>query len=358
MNCLLATHHYLEYTGTETYLLTLARELLALGHRPFLYAPYLGGAVARETRRMGVELTDRLDRLAGAPLDVAHVSHNLVAYQVRRAFPSLPMVFVSHGVVPFLEQPPAADLGISAFVAVSEEVAANLAASGVPRERIRIVRNFVDVERFRPAGPIGPRPRRLLVLSYRMEKDIEARLRRAASSAGIRVSRIGRGRRLARDVRPHLHRADVCVTGGRGALEAMACGRAVIVHDYRHGDGMITPENVMELAGCNFSGRARRETFDEERWLRELALYRPEMGEENRRVVVERFSARRAAEDLAALYREAIGSFRPGGLDERRIAEVDAIIATVRSSDLHHYYRPAAAFGAAAAWLRKKGRSR
>lgn len=358
MNCLLATHHYLEYTGTETYLLTLARELLSLGHRPFLYAPYLGGAVARETRRLGVEIADRLDRFAGAPLEVAHVSHNLVAYQVRRAFPALPMVFVSHGVVPFLEQPPAADLGVHAFVAVSEEVAANLAASGVPREAIRIVRNFVDVERFRPDGPVAPRPRRLLVLSYRMEDDIEARLRRAAAAAGIRVSRIGRGRRLARDVRPHILRADVCVTGGRGVLEAMACGRPVIAHDYRHGDGMITRGNVMALAACNFSGRARRETFDEERWRRELASCRPEMGEENRRIAVELFSARRAAEDLVALYREAIGASRPGPLDERRIAEVDGIIAAVRSSDLHHCYRPGVALGNAVAWLRRRGNTR
>ena len=109
VNCLMATHHYYERTGSETYLLTLVSELLKLGHRPYLYAPYLGGDVARETRRLGIAVTDRLRDLSGTPFDVAHVSHNLTAYQVRRAFPNLPMVFVSHGVVPFLEQPPTLD---------------------------------------------------------------------------------------------------------------------------------------------------------------------------------------------------------------------------------------------------------
>lgn len=354
VNCLLATHHYFEYTGSETYLLTLAQALRALGHRPYLYSPYLGGAVARETRRLGIAVADRLDRFAGVPFEVAHVSHNLTAYQVRRAYPDLPMVFVSHGVVPFLEQPPVANLNIFAFVAVSEEVAENLAARGIPRADIRIVRNFVDTERFRPGAPIAPRPRRALILSYRMDGDTEERIRRAASKIRMRVRRVGRGRRLKRNVIHHIRAADLCITGGRGVLEAMACGRAVIVHDYRHGDGMITRENVSEIATCNFSGRKRREPFDEERWLREFAAYRPEMGAENRRIVEERFSVKGAAEELTALYREAIDRFRPVALDARRIAEVDSLIATVRSGDLHTLYRPSTVLGMGIVWLGKK----
>ena len=340
VNCLMATHHYYERTGSETYLLTLVSELLKLGHRPYLYAPYLGGDIARETRRLGIAVTDRLRDLSGTPFDVAHVSHNLTAYQVRRAFPNLPMVFVSHGVVPFLEQPPTLDLNIHRFVGVSEEVAANLAARGVPPDAIGVMRNFVDAERFRPGAPIAERPRRALILSYRMDAETEARIRRSAARARMRVRRVGRGRRLKRDVIPDILAADLCITGGRGALEAMACGRAVIVHDYLHGDGMITADNVDEIQTCNFSGRKRRESFDEERWLREFAAYRPEMGAENRRLVEERFTAAGAAENFEALYREAIAGFRPVPLDTRRIAEIDSLIATVRSSDVHHLYRP------------------
>jgi len=52
------------------------------------------------------------------------------------------------GVIPFLEQPPVVDLGISRFLAISEEVAANLVRKGVREEDLSIFRNIVDSRMF------------------------------------------------------------------------------------------------------------------------------------------------------------------------------------------------------------------
>jgi len=54
--------------------------------------------------------------------------------------------------------------------------------------------------------------------------------------------------------------ADLVITLGRGALEAMAQGKLVLVADNReyigsYGDGYVNHDNIREIAVCNFSGR-------------------------------------------------------------------------------------------------------
>jgi hypothetical protein len=72
--------------------------------------------------------------------------------------------------------------------------------------------------------------------------------------------------------------ADLCITLGRGALEAMAQGKPVLIADNREyigrfGDGYVTKENIKEIARCNFSGRRFRITITHE-WIEaELAKY-------------------------------------------------------------------------------------
>ena len=57
--------------------------------------------------------------------------------------------------------------------------------------------------------------------------------------------------------------ADLCITLGRGAIEAMAQGKLVLVADNRPyngaiGDGYLSWGNIAEAAKCNFSGRRYR----------------------------------------------------------------------------------------------------
>ena len=78
--------------------------------------------------------------------------------------------------------------------------------------------------------------------------------------------------------------ADICITLGRGALEAMAQGKPVLIADNRDyqgplGDGYVTAENINEIAKHNFSGRRYRMPLTQE-WIEsELAKYNPDDSE-------------------------------------------------------------------------------
>jgi hypothetical protein len=150
VNVLIATHHYFDLTGSETFAYTLARALMMKGCKVTIYAPYTGGVIAEKTRELGIEVSNNLKDFDHKNFDIIHVSHNIIAYEMRFRFPYVPIIFLSHGVLPFLELPPVDNLNISTYLAVSEEARDNLMKNGVPEDRIIIFRNIVDTERFFP----------------------------------------------------------------------------------------------------------------------------------------------------------------------------------------------------------------
>ncbi len=75
--------------------------------------------------------------------------------------------------------------------------------------------------------------------------------------------------------------ADLCITLGRGALEAMSYGRPVLIADNReyigcYGDGYVSPENIHEIAKNNFSGRRFKHKVTKEWIEEELSKYKQE----------------------------------------------------------------------------------
>ncbi len=129
LRVLLTNHHLLDYTGSEAFTYTVADFLKRAGHDVIVYSRYVD-KTGRRLRGIGVRVVQDIDEIAGEPFDVAQVHHNINAMEVRLRFPHLPMVMVSHGVLPFLEQPPVVDLKIARYLAVSEEVLENLLVQG------------------------------------------------------------------------------------------------------------------------------------------------------------------------------------------------------------------------------------
>jgi O-antigen biosynthesis protein len=306
MKVLLGTNHYFGYTGSETFAQTVALGLRALGHEVHLYAPYAGGSMVDRTQAGGVPVFSDLGLLGTQAYDLIHVSHNTIAFETRLAFPDIPMVFQSHGVLPFLEQPPPEDLGIARFLAVSEEVRDHLHQQGVPLDRIEIFRNCVDARRFRPETSLRPKPQRLLVISERMDSGTRAIVAQAAQRLQMQMRSIGEPGKVCEYPEQEINQADIVLSLGRGIIEAMACGRAALVYDYLGGDGMVTPENIDEIQKCNFSGRRFARRYTVEDLVRELEIYSPEMGRTNRRLVEERFSVEHNLDFLLQVYQRAI----------------------------------------------------
>lgn len=301
---LLATNHLFGWTGSETLLLTLIEGLLENGCRVAVYARHWNQDWLDAHFDPRVRLTDDLETLRHLSFDVAHVQHNICLVDVRSAFPGLPVLFSSLGVLPFLEQPVPFDLNVSHYLAISEEVAANLVSQGIAEHQIDIVRNLVSGRRFSPASEIREKPERILVLSYKMDEAKRNLLRAAAARIGASIRFAGsKGDAIPQDrLAAVINEADIVVSLGRGVVEAMLCGRVPLVFDIHGGDGLVTPDNLHEIRACNFSGRCHRKDYTLDDLVSELGKYRQEYGARLREMALEQFGSERNMAFLLKTY--------------------------------------------------------
>jgi len=145
---ILITNNTLDHRGgSETYVRDLAIGLLNRGHTPIAYSTQLG-AVAREIRGASVPVIDNLDALAMPP-DVIHGHHHVETMTALLRFPGVPAVSFCHGWIPWEEIPPRFPR-ILQYVAVDQTCRDRLILeSGIPPDRVRVLLNFVDLERFK-----------------------------------------------------------------------------------------------------------------------------------------------------------------------------------------------------------------
>jgi glycosyltransferase involved in cell wall biosynthesis len=166
----------------------------------------------------------------------------------------------------------------------------------VPRDRISIVRDFVDTVTYRPTTPLQPTPRVLFVSNYKKWKA-HYRLQRACRRLGLAFKAVGSPYGRSRSMPTELNAADLVVSWGRGVLEAMACGRAVMSYDKELGDGYLTPTVYVESRERNFCGYECRHCFTVDELMVELQKYRQEDGAVNR-TLAEAHHDHRAGTDL------------------------------------------------------------
>src|SRR4029077_4000771 len=138
--------------GSELYLYELAMRLLARGHSPIAFSPRLG-QVAAALRQATVPGVDDLAAISEPP-DLIHGQHHLAAMMAMLHFPGVPALFVCHGWLPWEESPPRFPR-IHRYVAVDFTTRERLVSeAGIPPERVEVVLNFVDLERFQPRPPL------------------------------------------------------------------------------------------------------------------------------------------------------------------------------------------------------------
>jgi Glycosyltransferase Family 4 len=261
--------------GSELYVRDVAIALLRLGHRPVTYSRTLG-PVADDLRLATVPVVDDLSHV-GEPPDIIHGHHNLETMTALAHFPATPAVFVCHGSLPWEEAPPPAPR-IVRYVAVDEACRDRLVFQhGIRPDRIELVLNFVDLERFRPRSPLPDRPQRAIVFSNHATDGTSLPAIRAACEAEsieVDVAGAGSGRVLDRpeDV---LGNYDLVFARARAALEAMAIGTAVIACDFAGLGGFVTPERFDEWRKINFGLRCLRRPLDRHEIRQEIRAYDP-----------------------------------------------------------------------------------
>jgi len=308
MKILIANHHLVHYGGTELYVYTLVGELQKQGHETVVFSPLLGEAPAR-IREAGIRVVDDFEEISSERFDLIHGHHRRPTLLAFSFFPFTPLVYVTHGFLPHVlafEAPPAPPVVVEKFIAVCEEVKTHLVDNFTISERdIEVVVNPVDVERFKPRRQIDQAVRRVLLISSNKNRVQKELVEQACFRLGLKLEIIGWEKR-AWNVEDYINEADLVVALGRGAMEGLACGRAVVVCGGKGCDGMVTEENIDDLLETNFSGKRYGRPTTLETLIDEFRKYDPGMGRVNRQLALERFDAQRQARKLVEIYQRAI----------------------------------------------------
>jgi len=172
--------------------------------------------------------------------------------------------------------PIAIELGIEGYdryVSVSKEVKeANLKLGF----RSDVIFNGIDLGRFLPVKPIREKLRNVLMISNHYPGTVNV-VAEACDILKLDFRHIG-STHWKLNVEDYINEADLVVSLGRGAYEAMACGRNVIIYDYRGGDGFVTPASVPVFRHCNCSGRVGCFPYFAKQFVNQLLLYNPVYG--------------------------------------------------------------------------------
>lgn len=305
----LITCYNLNLSGSSTYTLTLASELKRKGYEVDVFS-FFPEIIGSEFKKRKINVYENLEKISKKKYSFIIAQHNILALVVRCLKLDVPMIFISHGVTSFLDFPPSMDLNIQKYIAISEEVKNNLKLSNISSDNIEIVRNFVDTERFFPKKELNQKPSRALFLSNRFIPEVYRVVKSACRKLKLKLVIVGKPKK-AFNVEDYMNEADIVISLGRGTLEAMACGRAVLVYDYMGGDGMITEENIGEIRKWNFSGRRFSKKYSINDLMQEIKKYKKSMGRINREIVLKDHNASLAVEKIINVCKDAQKIFKP-----------------------------------------------
>lgn len=307
LTVLIANIYLTGRSGTEIVTRELAFALLRAGHRPIVYAPGLG-PIAEEIQARGIPVTDDISTIA-ADVDVIHGNHTQVTAIAAARFPNAPALYFAHDFVAWHSAPPLL-ANIWKYVAVDDTVAERLQfEAGIPAERIVTLLNAVDTDRFVPGPPLPERPRRALAFAKNTQ-HLHA-VRAACAERGIELDVIGASTgNLVSEPETLLPQYDLVFASALSALEAMACGRAVVVCDGRGLAGMVRSDNWDGWRRRNFGLRVLQQRLSTEAIVAEIDRYDAVGAAEVSRRTRQEASMPKWLEACLLLYGEAIDQHR------------------------------------------------
>lgn len=314
LRILITNRILLTRSGTEVYVRDLAASLLARGHLPIVYSPYLG-ELAVEIRRLTIPVVDDLAHI-GTPPDVIHGHHGPETLAALLAFPGVPAVAVCHSWVSWSEAPVRFPR-IARYLAVDHTCRDRLVFEhGLAEGQVQVRLNAVDLARFQQRGPLPATPSRALVFGNAAGGRYLQAIERACAAQGIAVDVAGlRADKVLDRPEEAIGRYDLVFAKGKAALEAAAVGTAVVLADVRGIGPMVTTQNVDELLPLNFGLRALRSEPSAEVIARQVARYDAGDAAAVSRRVRETAGHVRLVDELLDLYAEVLAE-RVGVVDD------------------------------------------
>jgi Glycosyltransferase Family 4 len=262
--------------GVELYVRDLAEGLLKRGHFPIIYTGD-PGEVSDEIRALSVPVVQDLNQVMTAP-DIIHGQDHLQTIIALQHFVKIPAVFFCHGWLAWEAMAPQFPR-IRRYVAVDRVCRDRMVfEDGIPESQTRILRSFVDLNRFQQREPLPQTPRRALVFNnYATEINSIAAIREACQCAGIELDVIGFGvGSLVKDPEARLRDYEIVFAKGRSALEALAVGAAVVTCDKGRVGPMVSSADLDRLYLLNFGWSALTDPVTPDSIARQIAQYNPQ----------------------------------------------------------------------------------
>lgn len=332
MKILITNHHLQEYTGTEVSTLTLAKYLKKYGNEIIIYSKFTLDKITNNFSNIGIKVVKEIDEIKNEKFDIAHIHHNICAYEIRYNFPKLPIVMWIHGTIPFLEQPPIIDLNISKFLVNNYEIYNHLLKLGISKKKIIISRNLIDPEIFYKIQNINKVPQKALIISNKITKEKEEILINSLKELKIEYEIIGSRFKIIpnNNLGEYINKADIVFSLGLGIMESMFCGRVPIIFDYAYDDGIVSPSNFEKLMKYNFSGRANKKIFNKQDLIKEIKKYNYNWGDQLLKKSNSYYNANKRIKDLIKIYEKSINEFRYKKIDKTFLEHIYKLIKISR----------------------------
>jgi hypothetical protein len=307
----LITNGYLDnYAGSEVVVRDLAFELRRQKHEAWVYSPKLG-RIAEEIRAGGVRISDDLAQFPHAP-DIIHAHHHSQALEALLYFPRTPAVFSCLSAKYLVEEPFYFPRFVK-YVAIDEPCRERtLRVPNVPSERVEIILNAVDLDRFKVSKRLPASPKRALVYSnYANGFTHLPAVRRACKHVGLKLDVVGRSHGNAVvDPESLLPRYDIVFAKASCALQALAAGNAVVLCDFPGAGPMVRMDNVDHLRRMNFGAGVLTRPLAAKNLVEEILLYDADDSARVTAVIRSEAGLPAAVRRWIEIYKEALAEFQ------------------------------------------------
>ena len=238
-------------SGTEVVVRDLAAGLVSRGRRVTIFSNTLGGDFVESSRQAGVAVVDQLDAITDPP-DLIHAHHVLPSAEAFLRFPHAPAVMACHGSLAWHDEPLMFPQ-VLRYIAVDLACYERLISAGIAPERVLTLYNAVDLKRIPPRPlPLSERPMR--VAAFGKAAVLAPMLNELCIANGYTFEVIG-GHSGTSTPENELVGFDLIFATARAAIEALACGCAVVLADGRGCGGMVTNNDYARLRANNFGLR-------------------------------------------------------------------------------------------------------
>lgn len=296
--------------GSESFVRDLARGLQARGHSVMAFTSDLSQRPRLLDYDQVPVVTD-LERLPVRP-DVIHAQHHLDAMVAIAMVPGVPAIYHSHGAT--WKGCPPLHPRIHEYVVITPTAAERMAVeSGIPLSSITLLPNGIDLQRFFTVRQPAAVLRRALFYNryHQPQSPTVAAVRTATERLGISLDFVGQPfGTTTSSPESLLPTYDLVFAAGMSAIEALACGCAVVLLG-RGGCGeLVRPGKLARDQEANFTIAANIPPPSPEHIEATLVGYRSEDADAVTRAVREHADFSRVVATLLDVYERALTRHR------------------------------------------------